>query len=249
MPDQPFKARMAQWRSEAVSAPGKLRPDEVAALLREVVKTHPDDPRPLEMLGRIDRQAGDSAAAARDFERAARLDPNNPDLQVALGLALAEAAGAKGAPEAESALRRALALDAKNPSALYYLGVLRAGDGDRTQAAVLWRQLAAQFPDKDDRRTQLLARADRIEKGEPDETQTPAPAAPGADQAGFIRNMVAALQAELDAKPDDPAGWARLVRSYRVLGDQAAEAKALARARTLFAKRPKDLAAVEAEAK
>jgi len=258
MPDQPFKARMAQWRAEAVSAPGKLRPDEVAAMLREVVKSHPDDPRPLEMLGRLDQQTGDAAAAARDFDHAARLDPNNADVQVALGLALAEAAGAKGTPDAEAALRRALAIDPKSPSALYYLGALRAGAGDRTEAAGLWRQLAAQFPDQDGRKAQLLALADRAEKGEPAQADTapetatePAAtsAAPGGDQAGFIRSMVATLQARLDAQPDDPAGWARLVRSYRVLGDHAAEDRALARARTLFAKRPKDLATVEAEAK
>ncbi len=260
MPDQPFKARMAQWRAEATSAPGKLRPDEMAAMLREVVKSHPGDPRPLEMLGRLDSQTGDAAAAARDYDRAAHLDPNNAGLQVALGLALAEAAGAKGTPDAEAALRRALAIDPKTPSALYYLGLLRARAGDRVEAAQLWRQLAGEFPDNDSRRAQLLALADRAEKGEPPATETaPAAAAPGSDQvggdqvggdqAGFIRGMVATLQARLDAQPDDPAGWARLVRSYRVLGDQAAEGKALARARTLFAKRPKDLAAVEAEAK
>ena len=61
--------------------------------------------------------------------------------------------------------------------------------------------------------------------------------------------MVASLQAKLDANPDDPAGWARLVRSYKVLGDKAAEAKALTRARALFAKRPADLGPIETEAK
>ena len=252
MPDQPFKARMAQWRADAASAPGKLRPDEMAAMLREVVKSRPDDPRPLEMLGRLDQQIGDAAAAARDYDRAAHLDPNNAGLQVALGLALAEAAGAKGTPDAEAALRRALAIDPRNPPALYYLGALRAGAGDKSGAAGMWRQLAAELPDTDGRKAQLLALADRTEKGGPPEAETgPAASsdAPGGDQAGFIRGMVATLQARLDAQPDDPAGWARLVRSYRVLGDHAAGDKALARARTLFANRPKDLAAVEAEAK
>lgn len=249
MADQPFKARMAQWRAEAVTAPAKLRPDELAAMLRDVVKAHPDDPRPLEMLGRVERQIGDAPAAARDFDHAARLDPNNADLQVALGLALAEAAGAKGTPEAEAALRRAVAIDPKNFAALYYLGALRAGAGDRAEAAGLWRRLAAEFPDSDGRKGQLLALADRTEKGEAADAAPAAAAAPGGDQAGFIRSMVATLQARLEAHPDDPAGWARLVRSYRVLNDPAAEARALARARSLFAARPKDLAAVEAEAK
>ncbi len=247
MPDQPFKARMAQWRAEAQSAPGKLRPDEVAAMLREVVKTRPGDPRPLEMLGTIDRQTGDPAAAARDFQRAARLDPGNAEVQVQLGLALAEAAGAKGTPEAEEALRRALAIDPANASAQYYLGVLRAGAGDRTEAVRLWRQLAARLPDSDRRKAQLVALADQTEKGPPPDAGPGPSAAAGGDQAGFIRAMVATLQARLDSHPDDPAGWARLVRSYRVLGDRPAEDRALAQARALFARRPKDLAVVEAE--
>ena len=218
-------------------------------MLREVVKARPDDPRPLEMLGRLDQETGDAAAGARDYDRAARLDPHNADVQVNLGVALAEAAGPKGTPDAEAALRRALLIDPRNPQALYVLGVLRAGAGDRTEAVALWRRLAAELPERDDRRAQLAALADRVEKGGPVGAEPAAPPAPGGDQAGFIRGMVAALQTRLDAQPDDPAGWARLVRSYRVLGDQAAEDKALARARGLFANRPKDLAVVEAEAK
>ena len=42
---------------------------------------------------------------------------------------------------------------------------------------------------------------------------------------------------------------ARLVRAYRVLGDQAAQTRALERARKLFAGRPQDLARIEAEAR
>jgi len=249
MPDQPFKARMAEWRADATKAPGRLQPDEVAAMLRDVVKTRPGDPRPLEMLGRLDRQSGDAAAAARDYDRAAHLDPHNADLQVELGLSLAEAAGAKGTPEAEAALRRALAIDPGNFRALYFLGVLRAAAGDRMEAAGLWRRLAGRFPDSDGRKAQLLALAERAETGQPPPADTTASAPSGGDQAAFIRSMVATLQARLNAQPDDPAGWARLVRSYRVLGDAGAEGKALSRARAVFANRPKDLAAIEAEAK
>jgi cytochrome c-type biogenesis protein CcmH len=61
--------------------------------------------------------------------------------------------------------------------------------------------------------------------------------------------MVDRLAARLQASPDDPDGWARLVRSYGVLNDGAAQAKALARARRLFAKRPDALAAIEAAAR
>jgi cytochrome c-type biogenesis protein CcmH len=239
-PDQPYRARLERWKTTPISG---LRPDEVAAVLREVAKDHPNDPKLMALLGRVERAAGDPVAASQALTRSARLDPNDADVEAALGEALAAASGNKPTPEAEAALNRALQIDPKNQAALYYLGGAKAADGDTAEAARLWRQLASELPDSDVRKPQLMALADQVEKG-------PAAAAPAAagDQAGFIRGMVASLQARLDANPNDPAGWARLVRSYKVLGDKPAEDKALARARSLFANRPADLKSIEAEA-
>jgi cytochrome c-type biogenesis protein CcmH len=61
--------------------------------------------------------------------------------------------------------------------------------------------------------------------------------------------MVASLAAKLAAHPDDPEGWARLVRSYGVLHDRSAQADALAKARRALAGRADALAAVEGEAR
>ena len=60
--------------------------------------------------------------------------------------------------------------------------------------------------------------------------------------------MVARQAAKLTAQPNDPEGWARLVRSYGVLGDKTAQQAALADARKALAGRAADLAKVEAEA-
>jgi cytochrome c-type biogenesis protein CcmH len=65
----------------------------------------------------------------------------------------------------------------------------------------------------------------------------------------FIRNMVTSLASRLKASPDDPQGWARLVRSYGVLGDRPAQAQALTEARRLFKDRPEALKTVEDAAK
>ena len=242
-PDQPYKSRLKQWRSEPIT---QLQPPEVAAVLRQVAKGRPNDARLLGLLGRIERQAGDPVAAARDFQRAATLNPGDGDAYALLGESLLTAAGGKGSPEAEAALNKALELDPKNQSALYYLGGARAAAGDRAGAATLWRRLAAALPEADPRRATILAAVGRIETGV---AAAPAPAAGGAEQGEFIRNMVASLKARLDANPNDPAGWARLVRSYGVLGDRAAQSAALAKARTLFRNRPTDLALIEAEGK
>ena len=55
-----------------------------------------------------------------------------------------------------------------------------------------------------------------------------------ADRDAMVRGMVAGLAARLEDAPDDPEGWAMLIRSYRVLGDAAAADAALARAEDLF---------------
>jgi len=59
---------------------------------------------------------------------------------------------------------------------------------------------------------------------------------------------VAALSAQLKASPDNPDGWARLLRSYAVLGDQAAHNAALKAMRAEYASRPAIAADIEAKA-
>ena len=64
----------------------------------------------------------------------------------------------------------------------------------------------------------------------------------------MINGMVAQLADKLAANPDDAEGWARLVRSYGVLGRGDDARAALARARAALAGKPDRLAVVEAEA-
>jgi len=246
MPDQPYRARLAFWRQQPLNT---LRPDEVAAQLREMVKEKPNDPRLIALLGRVERMSGDTVSAAQHLDRATKLDPNNADLYAALGETLIAASGDKPSPDAEAALNHALALDPNNQPALYYLGALKAQGGDKAGAIAAWRKLAEALPATDQRKGKLLAAVADLEKAPTAPAEPAAQAGMSGEQAGFIRGMVASLQARLDANPNDPAGWARLVRSYKVLGDTAAEAKARAKARTLFANRPADLGPIEAEAK
>ena len=61
-----------------------------------------------------------------------------------------------------------------------------------------------------------------------------------------IQAMVDGLAARLQANPDDPAGWVRLVRAYTVLGEMARRDAALAAARRRYAGRPDILAQLDA---
>ena len=53
---------------------------------------------------------------------------------------------------------------------------------------------------------------------------------PAEQQAQMIRGMVESLAARLEQNPDDLAGWRRLARSYRVLGEMEPARKAAERA-------------------
>lgn len=266
-PDQPYARRLAGW-----SAPDRLDsldPARLAAVLAGVAVRRPGDPQVFAYLGQARMAAGDYGAAATAFDHAARLAPTDADYPQQAGEALLRGAQGKVPPEARAAFREALRRDPKNAAARYQLARARIADGDLAGGVAQWRALAADLPAADPRRAELLAQADRAlgDGGLPTrEVAAPKPAAggPSADQvaaaaatappgqpeqAAFVRAMVAARAARLRANPDDPAGWALLVRSYGVLGDAAAQAQALHQARVALARRPDALAQVEAQAR
>jgi cytochrome c-type biogenesis protein CcmH len=57
--------------------------------------------------------------------------------------------------------------------------------------------------------------------------------------------MVARLAARLRQTPDDPAGWARLIRSYAILGDAPKMQAALDQAHKVFKDRPEALKMID----
>lgn len=257
-PDIPYRARLAAWRG---SDPARLDPAQMAAVLRSLAATRPRDPQVFDYLGRAQLAAGQSGEAAEAFAHAARLAPSNADYPAEAGEALMEGAGGKVSPEAEVAFRQAIARDPKNASARFQLARLRMAQGDPAGGLTAWRTLLSDLPDNDPRRPALAAEIARAEgpdlpvagaplAGGPTGSQVAQAAAAlagGGDQAAFIRGMVDSLAQRLASKPEDVDGWARLVRAYRVLGDTKAQAAALVRARTVFARRPADLARIEAE--
>ena len=250
VPDQPYKARVAAWKA---ADPATLDAPQMAAVLKTLAAERPNDPEVFGFLGRAQMAAGDAYGARKAFTRAAQLAPARADYQLAVGQALVAGADGKTSPEAEAAFARALALDPKSLPARYILGHARILGGDRAGGLALWRAMAADLPAGDPRRAGLESEIARIAAGGP----LDAPAAPvAADQAAaspdasaFIRGMVARQAAQLAANPDDPQGWARLVRSYGVLHDAPAQADALSRARRQFKAQPTALAPIEAEAK
>jgi len=233
--DHPFAERTKAWRE---TDPNSLSPDQIAVLLKDVVANNPENPEPLALLARAQMASGQSRAAIRSAQKALSLAPTNAETWALLGQAQAEADN-KISPQAERAFTESVRLDPTQPIPRYFLGLAKIERGDVPGGLTIWKALAADLPADDPRSAAIREEIANVER------TGGRPAAQGARDPAIMA-MVEGLAERLKEDPDDPDGWARLVRSYAVLGDQAKLNAALADARRIFASRPADLAAIEA---
>ena len=207
----------------------------LAARLAARLEAGPGDPRGWRLLGRVLSGLERFDEAARAYGRAAALLPGDAGLRALRGEALAAADGGRVTEATRRAFADALARDAGEPRARFYLGLAALQAGDREAALARWRALAADAgPDSPwlpalRRRIDALAGAAPPQAG-PDAAAVAAAALLSAeDRAAMIRSMVEGLARRLEEDPDDAEGWARLARSYRVLGEADKARGALAR--------------------
>ena len=198
----------------------------------------------------------------------ARLGPAATAQQHAdLAELLIEAAGGYVAPEAETALTRALQDDAANPTARYYSGLMFAQAGRPDLAFRLWRPLLdtsapgdlwvaplrSMLPD-------IAARAGVRYSLPPIGAANGASPGPGAAEVDaaaamtpqqrteMIGAMVAGLAERLATEGGSATDWARLIAAYAVLGERDKAARIWAEAQSVFAAAPTDLAVIRAAA-
>jgi cytochrome c-type biogenesis protein CcmH len=228
------------------------------------------------MLGWADFHVQRYAAAAQAYARAATLAPNQAELWSALGEARVLAAGSVGA-DAHDAFAKALAIDAKDPRARYFLGVEKDVAGDHRAAIDDWiallkdapagapwaesvRALVVQVAGRE--KIDIAGRLPALPPAAPDREAVATAAIPGpsaadmaaarqiapAQQDAMVRGMVDRLAARLERNPKDADGWIRLMRARMVLGETAAASQALASARRAFADDKSVLAQLDAAA-
>jgi cytochrome c-type biogenesis protein CcmH len=239
--DQPFKARLAAWRA---ADPQTLVAPQMAAILRVIAAERPTDPEPLRQLAIAEFASREPTEAIQALHRAIAIAPSRPDLWELLGQALVAEGGGDADADAQDAFRHLLTLDPGNVNARYFLARARIAGGDVAGGLADWRALQGALPPGDPRSAALARDITQVsntghlaaEPSQPD-------ASVGAPQ---IQAMVDALAARLQANPDDPAGWVRLVRAYTVLGETGRRDAALADARRRYAGRPDILAQLEA---
>jgi cytochrome c-type biogenesis protein CcmH len=242
MGDQPFSKRLAAWRA---ADPATLAPPELAAVLDRLTRERPDDPQAWRYLAIAEGAAQDPADAVRAMRHAVRLAPERADLWELLGEALVAEADGDVTREAQDAFRQSLKRDPKAIAARFHLARAQIAAGDKPGGLAAWRALLADLPAGDPRRQDLLA---AIAEAEGQSAPSGAAALPPA-QAAMVRGMVEGLARRLQANPDDPQGWVRLVRAYAVLGEKAKLNEALTQAKARYAGKPDTLAQLDAAAR
>lgn len=117
----------------------------VAGLEKRMAET-PGDAQGWQMLAWSYYQTGRFDDAARAYGKAAVIRPDAPGLQSAYGEALVQAANGNVTPAAAAAFAKAVAQEAGDARARYFLGVKQAQEGDRQGAIELWFKLLADSP-------------------------------------------------------------------------------------------------------
>jgi cytochrome c-type biogenesis protein CcmH len=242
-------------------APESAATDGAPASLETLEKrtqAQPDDVGTWRQLGAAYFEAERYDQAAHAYERASALAPQTPAIWSALGEArvMASKTDPMPAPVVE-AFQRALALDAKDPRARYFLAVKRDLGGDHAGAIGDWLALLADSPGDAPWRNDLIRTIEQVGKINKIDVaerlaaagaKAPAPAMPVAaqgipgpnaqdlaaaasippsQQREMVDGMVTRLEGRLKTQPKDTDGWIMLIRSRATLGQPDKAAQAL----------------------
>lgn len=229
-PAQPLAARLAK-------DPAQSSIQELVARAELHLTTNPEDAAGWAVLAPIYLRLQRFGDAATAYRNAIRIGGPSGPLETGLGEALMAQAGGVVTAEAVEAFERALAHDADDPKAHFFIAYGKAQEGRLEEAAAGWEALAS-LPGTDPRWAAAAQRAasdarqqmpGAVAVGPDREQVAAADAMSDGDRQAMIEGMVSGLAERLRDNPDDPEGWQRLIRSYSVLGREAAARDALTR--------------------
>jgi cytochrome c-type biogenesis protein CcmH len=230
-------------RNRAADATQPL--DDLLAQVETHLEKNPTDGRGWSVLAPVLARLGRYDDAVRAFRNSITYNGDSAERRADLGEALAMAAGSVVTSEAKAEFERAVALNADDIKANYYLGVAAEQDGRVAEAASIWRAMLAKAPANAPWRQLVQAALARVGGSTApvlsDDTMAAAKGMNETDRGAMIRGMVDRLATRLKQNGDDVEGWLRLVRAYMVMGDQDKVKGALAEARQAVANDPERL--------
>jgi cytochrome c-type biogenesis protein CcmH len=239
LPGQPLAARVAQGNPPV----GRLVAQIEAHLDRD-----PKDGRGWEVVAPVYMQLGRFEDAAKAWRNAITYNSSTAEREANLGEALIAVANGIVTADAKKAFERALALDATDARARYFLGLAAEQDGRHAEAAAIWRAMLASAPSDApwiEFVRNALAQVDNAPIA-----NSPGPSADDIAAASELNpeqrqqtiiGMVDRLATRLKSDGTDIEGWLRLVRAYTVLGERDKARSAAADARRAIGSDPERL--------
>ncbi len=249
MPDEPLAARLA--------APPQSQ--DIATLVARVeqhLAANPDDGAGWQVVAPVYMRLGRFSDAVRAYQNARRLLGSTAETEGALGQALVAANDGTVTADARAAFERALALAPDDPRAKFFLALALGQEGRHDEAVTAWHDLIASAPADAPWLAEAQQQLAELEGTAPAAGPGPSAADVAAasklapsQQNAMIEGMVAQLAARLETDTGDADGWARLIRSYAVLGRPDDARAALDRAHAALAGDATKLATVDATAR
>jgi cytochrome c-type biogenesis protein CcmH len=120
--------------------------DQMIAALEQRLQQEPSSVEGWRLLGMVNFKAGRYADAVQAYRRAAQLKPDEAGFQSALGEALVMADQGGFPPEADAAFNKAVVLDPKDGRARFFLGAIKATQGNVEGAITDWIALLKDAP-------------------------------------------------------------------------------------------------------
>jgi cytochrome c-type biogenesis protein CcmH len=209
--------------------------DNLVAQVEAHLEKNPADGRGWSVLAPVLAKLGRFDDAVRAYRNSITYNGDSAGRRADLGEAMAAAAGGIVTMEAKAEFERAVALNADEVKARFFLGLSAEQDGRATEAAAIWRAMLEKAPADAPWRPLVQAALARVNgpaaPALSDDTMAAAKDMNEADRTSMIRGMVERLATRLKQNGDDVEGWLRLVRAYMVLGDRDKARQALADAR------------------
>jgi cytochrome c-type biogenesis protein CcmH len=226
--------------AERSRAPDATQPlDNMVAQVEAHLEKNPTDGRGWNVLAPVLARLGRYEEAVRAYRNSITYNGDGSERRADLGEALVAAAGGVVTAEAKTEFERAVALNADEVKASYFLGLAAEQDGRGSDAASIWRGMLAKAPPDAPWRPLVQAALARLGGASapalPDDAISAAKDMNEADRGAMIRGMVERLATRLKQNGDDVEGWLRLVRAYMVMGDRDKARGALADARQAVA--------------
>ena len=262
LPGEPFAAR-THATSVGQDAASSMDLEALVVRLADRLEKSPEDLEGWILLARTYLSLEQFAEAAKGYQQALRLEPDNADLRAAYAEVLTLAAGGIVTPAAQSAFEELLRRNPKDVRARYYTGLANYQMGNHSAALDRWAALIADTPANASWLPIVRSRAEEAARSlgldvasavpnplpataEMTTAETGAAKDPAGADAAAVATMspeeqaqtTADLAARLEENPREFNGWLRLIRAYAVSKQQGKAQAALDRALNVFAKAP-----------